>query len=381
MKVVYITYPWFLDFALEYIKVLSEKVDLHVIVVAQKNRTISTVFELDNNIKIETSKFYTLNDLGQSLKDAAFYKDYICNCKSFVFSFTPIKWRSFDTLHYNLKLKKYINHIDPDVIHFDDITIELFWQSLFLDSKRIILNVHDPIAHTGEKNRRRDFVRKLFYARVKKIIAFSTYSSKTFKENYSIESHTLSLVPYSFYAKYHQEKSLQSNYILFFGRISAYKGIEDLIKAYAEIRKEGDVENLIIAGKEVYGYKLPKDLLETEGVVYLNKFIENEELATLINGAKFIICPYKDATQSGVVMTAFAFGKKVITSKVGGLYEPINENNGLVYEKDDINGLKNAILKLLSEGTDSNSFEVSKENKTEYNVNKLIKIYEDNVRK
>ncbi len=61
-----------------------------------------------------------------------------------------------------------------------------------------------------------------------------------------------------------------------------------------------------------------------------------EELATLILHAKFIVCPYKDATQSGVLMTAFGLNTPVIATNVGSFPEFIKDNvNGLLVTPND----------------------------------------------
>lgn len=54
-----------------------------------------------------------------------------------------------------------------------------------------------------------------------------------------------------------------------------------------------------------------------------NRFISSEELSWLIENSLFVICPYKDATQSGVVSSAFAMLKPVLATNVGGLGESV----------------------------------------------------------
>ncbi|HEX6427231.1 MAG TPA: glycosyltransferase, partial [Niastella sp.] len=68
----------------------------------------------------------------------------------------------------------------------------------------------------------------------------------------------------------------------------------------------------------------------------IDKHIPNDELATLIQQAKFIVCPYKDATQSGVLMTAFGLNTPVIATDVGSFPEFIKDNvNGLLVPPGD----------------------------------------------
>ena len=61
-----------------------------------------------------------------------------------------------------------------------------------------------------------------------------------------------------------------------------------------------------------------------------------------------IICPYRDATQSGVVLTAFAFGVPVVASAVGGLVEYVEHGRtGLVVPPGDVPALADAVGQLL----------------------------------
>jgi glycosyltransferase involved in cell wall biosynthesis len=97
------------------------------------------------------------------------------------------------------------------------------------------------------------------------------------------------------------------------------------------------------------------------------------------------VCPYTDATQSGVAMTAFALGKPVIASNVGGFMDVINTgHNGILIPPKDSIALANAIELLI---TDENKLTNMSNNvayfeKTNKNfswqaiVKKLVSLYE-----
>ncbi|MBD1431814.1 glycosyltransferase family 4 protein [Sphingobacterium sp. DN00404] len=380
MRVLYVTYPWFLDFSIEYIKELSKHVELHVLVVCPENRTSGTIFKLKRKIPFIKNKLYTLGDISDQIQDAPYFEEYIESCASFLFSFSPEKWMSFKNIQYNLALYKYLKRLQIDLIHFDDISIELIWLSFFIRKKKILIDVHDPVAHTGEKNMRRNIIRKCYYGLANGFITYSNFSARIFSENYHKKPSVLSLTPYTFYTKYEQTSEIQrEDYILFFGRISAYKGIEKLIFAFRDLKKEFPNMKLLIAGKSVYNYRIPDALHEVEGVIIDDRFIPNDEMANLIRGCRFVVCPYEDASQSGVVMTALAFGKKLVVSKVGGLFEPINYLNGVVYENTNSQHLTQAMKHMLVQLESSLSGDksvVSYKNTIKYNVVELIKIYE-----
>lgn len=74
-----------------------------------------------------------------------------------------------------------------------------------------------------------------------------------------------------------------------------------------------------------------------------------QELAQLLQKCSISVCPYTDATQSGVIMTSYSLCKPVIASNVGGLSEMIdNEKSGVLVPPKDIKALSNAIINILN---------------------------------
>ncbi len=114
-------------------------------------------------------------------------------------------------------------------------------------------------------------------------------------------------------------------YLLFFGFIRKYKGLDLLIEAFADPRFRNQKIKLIIAGeyyadKELYVNLIKQHNLETE-IIQVNEFISNSEVRYYFNAADVIVQPYKTATQSGVTQIAYHFNKPMIVTDVGGLSE------------------------------------------------------------
>ena len=114
-------------------------------------------------------------------------------------------------------------------------------------------------------------------------------------------------------------------YMLFFGFIRDYKGLDLLLKAYADSRFRTMNVKLIVAGEfynnsEKY-FSLEKELgLENE-VIWRNDFIPDSEVRYYFSAADIIAQPYKSATQSGVTQIAYHFEKPMLVTNVGGLAE------------------------------------------------------------
>jgi glycosyltransferase involved in cell wall biosynthesis len=143
--------------------------------------------------------------------------------------------------------------------------------------------------------------------------------------------------------------------LLFFGFVRPYKGLEYLIQAMARVRAELPDAHLLVVGEfwtapEFYqGYARE---FGVEGcITIVNSYVPNEELQPYFDLADVVVLPYVSATQSAVVQLAFGFGKPVITTRVGGLHEVVEDGvTGLVVPPQDDQALAAAIVRYFAEG-------------------------------
>ena len=118
-----------------------------------------------------------------------------------------------------------------------------------------------------------------------------------------------------------------SRYILFFGFIRAYKGLDLLLEALADERLKALPVKLIIAGEfyedaQPYEQIIRKYNLENR-IVRAMEFIPNSQVVHYFCAADLVVQPYKHATQSGVSQIAYHFNKPMLVTDVGGLAELI----------------------------------------------------------
>ena len=116
-------------------------------------------------------------------------------------------------------------------------------------------------------------------------------------------------------------------YLLFFGFIRAYKGLDILLEAWADPRVGAMPVKLVIAGEfyedaAPYEVLIKKFQLESR-IVRATDFIPNEQVADYFCAADLVVQPYKHATQSGVSQIAYHFGRPMLVTDVGGLAELI----------------------------------------------------------
>jgi len=117
----------------------------------------------------------------------------------------------------------------------------------------------------------------------------------------------------------------QYSYLLFFGFIRAYKGLDILIEAFSDERLRNRKLRLLVAGEfyeddTPYRALIKKYNLENE-VIFFDHFIKDNEVPLFFSAANIVVQPYKTATQSGVTQIAFYFEKPMLVTDVGGLKE------------------------------------------------------------
>ncbi|WP_261511162.1 glycosyltransferase family 4 protein [Chryseobacterium paludis] len=258
----------------------------------------------------------------------------------------------FKKLYISYTINRYIKKINPDVIVIDNYMLTYFFSTL-LYRKKMLLIVHDPFLHSGENFMIDKFLRKLQFKLIINKILLNENQKDDFVKHYQQQPeniHTAFLSVYD-YLRYYQtdktESSSQFN-ILFFGRISPYKGIKFLLDAFVEIistQKYPDI-TLTVAGGGNFDFDIEIYKQYSE-INILNEYIYPENLANLISKSSAVVCPYTDATQSGVIMSAYAFKKPVIATNVGGLPEMVKHGKtGLIIEPKSSKAIGDAILEL-----------------------------------
>jgi len=134
----------------------------------------------------------------------------------------------------------------------------------------------------------------------------------------------------------------ETRYLLFFGFIRDYKGLDLLINAFADERLRKFPVKLLVAGEY---YSNPESYLKLIAEKKLEEFIElrtdfipDDEVRLYFSAADMVVQPYKSATQSGVTQIGYHFNKPMLVTNVGGLSEIIPDGKiGYVVEPESQN--------------------------------------------
>lgn len=116
-----------------------------------------------------------------------------------------------------------------------------------------------------------------------------------------------------------------TSYILFFGFIREYKGLDLLLNAFADSRLRKYKVKLLVVGEYYIDSKPYEKIISEKGlsewIEMKTEFVPNSEIHKYFCAADIVAQPYKSATQSGVTQIAYHFGVPMLTTNVGGLAE------------------------------------------------------------
>jgi glycosyltransferase involved in cell wall biosynthesis len=143
--------------------------------------------------------------------------------------------------------------------------------------------------------------------------------------------------------------------ILFFGSITPDKGVPDLVKAFALVNAAQKQTRLIIAGmpSKDMDMKLVAQLANrlsiSHAVTFDLRYLPMAEIEPLMKLADVVVYPYNYSTQSGAIQVAYAFGKPVVATSVGGFPDVVEDKkSGYLVPPRAPEALANSILKVIS---------------------------------
>lgn len=166
------------------------------------------------------------------------------------------------------------------------------------------------------------------------------------------------------------------NYLLFFGIVRKYKGLDLILKAFADKKINDGSRKLIVAGEFYEDDKEYRDIIKKhqleDSVVLRNSFIPDDEVVNYFCAADIVVQPYKHATQSGVTQIAYHFNKPMLVTDVGGLKEIVPHNKvGYVVQPNE-KSVAEALLDFYQNSRAEGFITGVKEEKQKYSWQKMV---------
>lgn len=350
MNILYLSSPSFADCDFPLVKSLQAAGhDVTYLIMLAPYSLKSTLFDIKEQI--------SENDIIPATRypEMRVYEKYMDMSRVFIANRTVKQDSSLQALKMTLRMARFIRKGKFDVIHTDCMLG--MWNLLLyrLFGKKMVLTVHDPFPHTGEINARKSFNYKMAMKMVRRFVLLNNKQKELFCDTYKVKPSQIMvnrLGVYDNICAFVDHESIgkpSSHNVLFFGRISPYKGIEYLCQAMVKVREQVPDATLTIAG----GGKMYFDITPYQNLKWvkiINRYVGMEELAGLLKDCAISVCPYTDATQSGVIMTSYSLCKPVVASNVGGLGEMVdNGETGKLVPPKDVDALADAIITLLED--------------------------------
>ena len=354
LRIVYYTHTAFLEPALSLIHELSRRAEVHLLLEVGPGAWQTASFDLARRLLPAG-----LVPADEVLRDA--FPEAVRVYWQSTASFNLVIHQERRSLHPNSwkvsrQVIEFVTKLAPTVFHVDDVDVSPRLALALRGLRRIplVLNVHDPVPHSGESNWRKDLSRRLSYGRATQFVLHNHRLKDSFCQSYQLSPervHVVRLGVYELFNAWSAASTLERDAtILFFGRLSPYKGLDVLYAAMRHVARHVPGVRLVVAGRPIPGYQPPPPPLLGEPAIIdvVDRYLTNAELARLNQEASLVVCPYLDATQSGVVLTAYAFGNPVVASDVGGLTEyVVHGETGWLVPAGDPEALASALTRLL----------------------------------
>ncbi|MCA1365241.1 glycosyltransferase [Bradyrhizobium sp. IC3069] len=246
----------------------------------------------------------------------------------------------------------------PDVIHCHEVP-EIYTSKLIQLLRPLgiplVLTVHDAIPHSeggSGTSPREDAWRGRMRAAASIVtthgescIADFHRASPDFKGETVSSMHGVLMVPPAKSSFTEPE----SGRILFFGRMWAYKGLDVFIDAIDMLAQRGVAHEAIVAGRGPEMTRLGARMEAMPTVKTINAYISPADTGRLFQSATVVALPYKDASQSGVLASAYGNARPVVASATGGIPDVVTDGvNGLLVPPGDATALADALERVLT---------------------------------
>lgn len=230
------------------------------------------------------------------------------------------------------RIARYIQQQKIDIVF---CTMDHLWNSFVTGSIRdsnalYLLTVHDAIRHSGEDQRWRRWLLRRDIDASDAALVLTRSVGELLVGKYLYPASRVFLSAHGYFGdrivnvkprKLPTDRALR---LLFFGRILEYKGLDLMLEALPLIRREFPTLQLEVWGTgDITPYRAA---LRAVGDVRVeNRWIEEADIPSIFANTDLCVLPYREASQSGVVATAFAVGLPCIATPIPGLCEQIND--------------------------------------------------------
>lgn len=243
-------------------------------------------------------------------------------------------FKAISYLYSQIVLCFFVSSSRPNVIHFQWFKIP-FLDYIFLNfikflspKSKIIFTAHNILPH--DSGNKYYIIFKKIYRFVDVIFVHDDNTNSSLITSFQIKDSKVRTIPHGLLGSRDPNRyitSKDSKVITFtlLGFLNSYKGIDLLLKAWENSQKLNTSENvrLVLAGKASPEIEvLLNSIRSIDNITVINKFLDDTTFEQLLSDSSVMLFPYKEISQSGVLLSSLAIHKPVLVSNVGGLTQP-----------------------------------------------------------
>ena len=255
--------------------------------------------------------------------------------------------RSPSSWQQALRIRRELREFDAEFVHVQE-SIGNDLRLLFAARarpRRFALTVHDPVRHPGDRETRRIAWFNERLVRNAGLIFVHAEALRDELVEIARPRAPIVVVPHGVDPGVATPLPSQPS-ILFFGRISRYKGVDVLLDAMTRVWEAVPDALLTIAGD---GDIETHPALEDARVTVRAGHIPDADVPGLFEQATCVALPYRQASQSGVGSQAKPYARPLIVTATGGLPELVSDGSGLVVRPEDPDDLAGALVSILAD--------------------------------
>ncbi len=261
----------------------------------------------------------------------------------------------FKLIGYAATAKPKVFHIlwNNKFLHFDRTLLMYYYKLL---GKKIVLTVHN--VNSGKRDHNDTALNRLTlriqYRLADHLFVHTEKMKQELIDEFGVRAARIAVIPLGINnsvpctdltpAEAKQRLGIRDSdkAILFFGRITPYKGLEYLVEAFQKVLPKADNYRLIIAGRpeeaSAEGYWAPireaiREDVQKGRVLLRAEHIPDEETEIYFKATDALVLPYRDIYQSGILFLGYSFGLPALAANVGSLKDEIVEGStGFVFQ-------------------------------------------------
>ena len=289
-------------------------------------------------------------------------------------------------------IKQEIEEFKPDIIHAQHIWIISSLASEF--NIPIVITSHGSDVMGYEWWERFHQYAHNATSRCKKIIAISKHNANVLKNIFKEDKKKIVTIlngydAQKFYRKKYNKNKVLNNLginkkykkiVCFSGRLAQNKGIDILLRAAKIYEKENILTIIAGYGDEYNNLNSLKEEIGLKNVVFVGHKDANA-LREIYNISDVCAVPSRQEAFGLVALESIACGTPVVASNQGGIPDFVNEEVGILVEKENVEQLAVAILKIINKEKrflDRKLAKYAKKNlEQDLLIDKLIRVYKN----